>query len=42
MKVRGAMHIGVEWVAPEMPIAHVAKRMKELDIGTIPLAIMLN
>lgn len=37
MKVKDAMHIGVEWVGPEMPIAQVAKCMKELDIGAIPV-----
>lgn len=37
MKVKNAMHNGAEWVAPETPIAQVAKKMKELDIGSIPV-----
>jgi CBS domain-containing protein len=37
MKVKDAMHSGVEWVGPDMPVAQVAKRMKELDIGAIPV-----
>ncbi len=37
MKVRSAMHKGAEWVAPETPVAQVAKKMKELDVGSIPV-----
>ena len=37
MKVRDAMHKGAEWVAPQVPVAEVAKRMRDLDIGAIPV-----
>ena len=37
MKVREAMHKGAEWVPPETPLAQLAKKMKELDIGSIPI-----
>ncbi|HEX9882107.1 MAG TPA: CBS domain-containing protein [Hyphomicrobium sp.] len=37
MKVKNAMHKGAEWVAPETPIAQIATKMKELDVGSIPV-----
>ncbi len=37
MKVKKAMHKGAEWVAPDTPIAKIAKRMKDLDVGSIPV-----
>jgi CBS domain-containing protein len=37
MKVKDAMHKGVEWVDPATPIAEVAKMMKKLDVGAIPV-----
>ena len=37
MKVRNAMHKNAEWVSPETPIVQVAKKMKELDIGSLPV-----
>lgn len=37
MKVKEAMHTGVEWVDPKTPLTQVARRMKELDIGSIPV-----
>lgn len=37
MKVKEAMHKGAEWVSPETPLAQLAKKMKELDIGSIPV-----
>jgi CBS domain-containing protein len=37
MKVRNAMHKGAEWVPPETPLAQVARKMKELDVGSIPV-----
>jgi CBS domain-containing protein len=37
MKVRDAMHKGAEWVGPDTPVAEVAKKMKELDVGAIPV-----
>ena len=37
MKVKNAMHKGAEWVAPQTSVADVAKKMKELDVGSIPV-----
>jgi CBS domain-containing protein len=37
MKVKDAMHKGVEWVAPETPLSEIASKMRELDIGAIPV-----
>jgi CBS domain-containing protein len=37
MKVKEAMHKGVDWVAPDTPIADLAKLMRQHDIGAIPL-----
>ena len=37
MKVKEAMHNGVEWVAPQTPIPEIARRMRDLDIGAIPV-----
>jgi CBS domain-containing protein len=37
MKVKQAMHKGAEWVTPETTIAQVARTMKKLDIGSIPV-----
>ena len=37
MKVKEAMHKGVEWVDPETPIADVAKLMQRHDVGSIPV-----
>lgn len=37
MKVNEMMHKGVEWVAPETPIAMLAKKMVQHDIGAIPV-----
>jgi CBS domain-containing protein len=37
MKVKDAMHKGAEWVDPQTPIANVAQRMRDLDIGAIPV-----
>ncbi len=37
MKVKDAMHKGVEWVSPETPLVEVARRMKGLDVGSIPV-----
>jgi len=37
MKVKNAMHKGAEWVAPETPIGNVAKKMRELDVGSLPV-----
>ena len=37
MKVKDVMHRGTEWVPPQTPIAEVAQRMRDLDIGAIPV-----
>lgn len=37
MKVRQAMHKGVEWAGPETPVSEIAKLMRENDIGAIPI-----
>ena len=37
MKVREAMHKGVEWVAPTTSVAELAKLMNRHDIGAIPI-----
>jgi CBS domain-containing protein len=38
MKVKDMMHKGVECVSPETPVSSIAKKMKELDVGAIPIA----
>jgi CBS domain-containing protein len=37
MKVKEAMHKGVDWVSPDTPITEIAKLMREHDIGSIPI-----
>lgn len=37
MKVRQAMHQGVQWVSPETTLAELARLMREHDIGAIPI-----
>ncbi len=37
MKVRDAMHKGVDWVSPDTPVAELARLMREHDIGSIPI-----
>jgi CBS domain-containing protein len=37
MKVRDAMHKGATWVEPTTPVTEVAKRMRENDVGAIPV-----
>jgi CBS domain-containing protein len=37
MKVKDAMHKGVEWVSPETPVTELAKLMQTRDIGSIPI-----
>jgi CBS domain-containing protein len=37
MKVKDVMHKGAEWVPPETTLAGVAQRMRDLDIGAIPV-----
>lgn len=37
MKIRDLMHRGIEVMSPETPVAKLAQRMRELDIGAIPV-----
>jgi CBS domain-containing protein len=37
MKVKDVMHRGVEWVDPMTPIAEIARKMRDEDIGAIPI-----
>ena len=37
MKVKEAMHRGVEWVGPETPVTELAKLMCTRNIGAIPI-----
>ena len=37
MKVKEAMHRGVEWVGPETPISEIARLMRDHDVGAIPV-----
>jgi CBS domain-containing protein len=37
MKVKEAMHKGVEWVGPDIPIIELAKLMSKHDVGSIPI-----
>jgi CBS domain-containing protein len=37
MKVKEAMHKGVDWVSPDTPVTELAKLMREHDIGAIPI-----
>ena len=37
MKVKSAMHHGVEWCSPDTPISEIAKIMKMEDIGSVPI-----
>ena len=37
MKVKEAMHKGVDWVDPDTPVIDLAKLMRQHDIGAIPI-----
>jgi CBS domain-containing protein len=37
MKVKDAMHKGVDWVSPETPVAELARLMRDRDVGAIPI-----
>jgi CBS domain-containing protein len=37
MKVKEAMHKGVEWVGPDTPLGEIAKLMRRHDVGAIPI-----
>jgi CBS domain-containing protein len=38
MKVKDMMHKGVECLSPDTAVDAIAKKMKELDVGAIPIA----
>ena len=37
MKVKEAMHKGVDWVSPDTPVIELAKLMRDHDVGAIPI-----
>ena len=37
MLVKDAMHKGAKWAEPATPVSEVAKLMKQLDVGAIPI-----
>ncbi len=37
MKVKDAMHKGVDWVSPDTPVTELAKLMCDHDIGAVPI-----
>ncbi len=37
MQVKEAMHAGVEWVEPGTPVTEIAKKMRDLDVGAMPV-----
>jgi len=37
VKVKEAMHKGVDWVDPDTPVIDLAKLMRQHDIGAIPI-----
>jgi CBS domain-containing protein len=37
MIVKDAMHKGVDWVSPDTPVTELAKLMRDLDVGAIPI-----
>ena len=37
MKVKDVMHRGVTWVEPTISIREVARRMRDDDIGSVPV-----
>jgi len=37
MKVKEAMHKGVDWIGPDTPVTDLAKLMCKHDIGAIPI-----
>jgi CBS domain-containing protein len=37
MKVKEAMHAGVQWVEPNTPLTTIAKLMRDHDVGALPV-----
>ena len=42
MKVKEAMHKGVDWVDPDTPVTDLAKLIRQHDIGAIPISNTLS
>lgn len=37
MKVKEAMHAGVTWVSPDTNVVEIARKMRDEDIGSVPV-----
>lgn len=37
MKVKQAMHAGVDWCAPDTRLSDIAKIMRDADVGAVPI-----
>jgi CBS domain-containing protein len=37
MKVKEAMHKGVDWVSPDTPVPELARLMRDRDVGAVPI-----
>jgi CBS domain-containing protein len=37
MKVKDVMHRGVQWVEPGTPVTEIARKMRDEDIGAVPV-----
>jgi CBS domain-containing protein len=37
MKVKEAMHRGVDWLSPDTPVREIARLMRDHDIGAVPI-----
>jgi CBS domain-containing protein len=37
MKVKDIMHRGAEWMGPETPVTEIARKMRDSDIGAVPI-----
>jgi CBS domain-containing protein len=37
MKVAQAMHSGARWIAPDVSLSEIAERMREDDVGALPV-----
>jgi CBS domain-containing protein len=37
MKIKDAMHKGAEWITSDMPVPEIARKMRDLDVGALPV-----
>lgn len=37
MKIKDAMHKGAEWISSDMPVPEIARKMRDLDVGALPV-----